>query len=111
MMRRSRGAAAGAVLLVLGLFLAMPGVVLAGDTDDQSTHGAAYLRMGAGARALGMGGAAVAAGQGPRQHEQQVGQSIEVAEAGAIDRLLARQAPQRPTRRALAGRRRAGSIT
>lgn len=63
MMRRSRGAAAGAVLLVLGLFLAMPGVVLAGDTDDQSTHGAAYLRMGAGARALGMGGAGVAAGQ------------------------------------------------
>lgn len=60
MLRRSRGAACVAVLLVLGLFLALPGVVLA--SENSSNHAVPFLRMGAGTRALGMGGAAVAAG-------------------------------------------------
>ncbi len=58
MLRRSRGAA-GMALLALGLFLATPGVVLA---EDTSNHLMPILRMGVGTRALGMGGAAVAAG-------------------------------------------------
>lgn len=59
MSRGSRGLAWWAPLLVLGL-LAAPGVVYA---DDTSTHALPLLRMGAGTRALGMGGAQVAAGR------------------------------------------------
>ncbi len=58
MLRRSRGAACLGVLLALGIFLATPGVVLA---EDTSNHLMPILRMGIGTRALGMGGAGVAA--------------------------------------------------
>jgi outer membrane protein OmpA-like peptidoglycan-associated protein len=63
MSKRSRGANSQALLLVLALFLAMPGVVLAGGSngEDSSNHAMAVLRMGVGTRALGMGGASVAA--------------------------------------------------
>jgi outer membrane protein OmpA-like peptidoglycan-associated protein len=44
----------------LGLFLAAPGVVLADGSNNN--HALPYLRMGVGTRALGMGGAHVAAG-------------------------------------------------
>jgi len=46
------------VLLALGVSLAVPGVVLA---EDTSSHLMPILRMGIGTRALGMGGAGVAA--------------------------------------------------
>lgn len=58
MLRRSRGAACLGALLVLGVSLAMPGSVLA---EDSSNHLMPILRMGVGTRALGMGGAGVAA--------------------------------------------------
>ncbi|MBD3237174.1 MAG: PorV/PorQ family protein [Candidatus Eisenbacteria bacterium] len=60
MSRGSRGVTFWALLLVLGLFLAAPGVVSAGDSSNN--HALPYLRMGVGTRALGMGGAYVAAG-------------------------------------------------
>jgi outer membrane protein OmpA-like peptidoglycan-associated protein len=61
MVRRSWGKkAAWALLLALGGFLLAPGVGIAGDGDESSSnHAAPYLRMGVGARALGMGGAFV----------------------------------------------------
>ncbi len=61
MSKRSRGAYTKALLLALALFLAVPGVVLAASNGDESNHGMAVLRMGVGTRALGMGGASVAA--------------------------------------------------
>lgn len=60
MSRGSRGVTFWALLLVLGLFLATPGIVSAGESSNN--HALPYLRMGVGARALGMGGAYVAAG-------------------------------------------------
>ncbi|MCK4414284.1 MAG: OmpA family protein [Candidatus Eisenbacteria sp.] len=52
-----------ALLLVLGLFLVPPGVAFAGaDNEDSSNHAIPFMRMGVGTRALGMGGAYVAAG-------------------------------------------------
>jgi len=62
MVRRSRGRlAVSALLLALGGFLLVPGVGSAGDDSGESSsnHAAPYLRMGVGARALGMGGAFV----------------------------------------------------
>jgi len=62
MLRGSRGVAITALLLVSGLILGSPGVAYAGgDGEDSSNHAMPFLRMGAGARALGMGGAFVAA--------------------------------------------------
>ncbi|MBU1700811.1 MAG: PorV/PorQ family protein [Candidatus Eisenbacteria bacterium] len=62
MLRWRRGRiTAGALLLALGGFLLVPGMgMAAGEDGGTSNHGAAYLRMGLGARALGMGGAFVA---------------------------------------------------
>lgn len=61
MLRRSRGASLLALLLVLALFLATPGVVLAQGDDESSNHALPILRMGVGTRMLGMGGAGTAA--------------------------------------------------
>jgi hypothetical protein len=59
MLRGSRGVAITALLLVSALTL--PGVAWAGDNGEgSSNHAMPFLRMGAGARALGMGGAYVA---------------------------------------------------
>jgi len=66
MLRRSRGVRIWALLLVSGLFLVPPGVAYAdNDGEEGSTHGLPYMRMGVGTRALGMGGAYVAAGTDP----------------------------------------------
>ncbi len=62
MSRRSRGIALWALLLVSGLFLIPPDAVYAGaDDGSSSNHAIPFMRMGAGTRALGMGGAYVAA--------------------------------------------------
>lgn len=61
MLRRSRGANTLALLLVLALFLATPGVVLAAGDDESSNHALPILRMGVGTRMMGMGGAGTAA--------------------------------------------------
>ncbi|MCK4306459.1 MAG: hypothetical protein KAY24_19615, partial [Candidatus Eisenbacteria sp.] len=62
MLRRSGGAVPWTLLLVLALFLATPGVVLAGgENEDSSNHAAPFLRMGVGTRILAMGGAGTAA--------------------------------------------------
>lgn len=61
MMSRSRGAIQLALLLVLALFLALPGVVLAQGDDESSNHALPILRMGVGTRTLAMGGAGTAA--------------------------------------------------
>lgn len=61
MLRRSRGVATTALLLVTGLLLVLPTAAVAGDDESGSNHSLQMLRMGAGARALGMGGAYVAA--------------------------------------------------
>jgi outer membrane protein OmpA-like peptidoglycan-associated protein len=61
MLRGSRGVAITALLLVSALGLVLPGVAVAGDNDESSSnHAMPFLRMGAGTRALGMGGAYVA---------------------------------------------------
>jgi len=60
MLRRSRGVASTALLLVAGLILVLPAVVNA-DDETASDHAIPFMRMGAGARALGMGGAYMAA--------------------------------------------------
>ena len=61
MLRRSRGVATTALLLVMGLLLVLPTAVFAGDDESGSDHGLPVNRMGVGTRALGMGGAYVAA--------------------------------------------------
>ncbi len=62
MLRRSRGVVFWALLLVSGLSLVPLGVAYADDGTDGSTHAVPFMRMGVGTRALGMGGAYVAAG-------------------------------------------------
>ena len=61
MSRMSRGVAITALLLVTGLLLVLPPAVSAEGDESGGDHAIPFMRMGVGTRALGMGGAYVAA--------------------------------------------------